>query len=448
MGMTWRWVVGGVLSFSVSGWGTFVPHAAFDRPPLVSAADIDGWLKATDAPKTVEGFLKRLPAAYRGHFTLMYSTGSLHRATPDYPRTIYFGPDSRLLTAVSSDPTDPRREIVELIEFNPKTARFTAHEIDFKQASPRLNNEPRNCAGCHGHDLRPNWEPYDAWPGAYGSVHDKMAAGTHENGLFSKFLDRMKSDLRFGSLPENFLVQQSNFGGSTTYYTASRGTGSNSTFSLMVSFANRERLTRIMVESPDFASYRSAVTSALLGCPESPEETLPAALKKNHPRSFASVLDETQKLIARDHDRRVRRTAFLQQIKDDEETMETFRMDVDRFGLRDRETTRVAKLRYLFENREVNSIPMDRWTNSVFRDSYQFNDGVSGLENLIGQYVPSAYPSRDPLRAKIIYKTIPYEVTSFSEEPAHHTTHPDGFKLELYESPDPSAELCQSLKAE
>jgi len=426
---------------TVSGTRAFSAHHAFQRAPLVDIAGIEQlFSQKSTAPKTVEEFLEKLPLVYRSHFTLMYDSRSMHKATPEAPRIIFFGPDARLLTGVSTDKTDPRHNIVELIQFEPAQSKFSFHEISFDSALPQVNHAPQKCQNCHGSDLRPNWEPYDAWPGAYGSVHDKMAYKTHENQFFSDFLAGYKKEPRFLSLPERFIMKQETFGGDPTYYTVSRGVGLNSTFSLLVSFANRERIAKAMIQSSNHSRYRNAITSALLGCPESPESLIPPGPKTNHPKSYSAILTETQEMMERDHKRRVQQTAQLQKIEDVEE----FEAGIDRYGLREKDVVRIAKLRYLLENRRNGSTAMDHWSLSLYRDSYNFNDGASGLENLIGHYVPMAYSDTETLKGKIQYKTIPFDATSYSEMPGHSGGE-DAFKLELFEAMPAAPDLCKEL---
>ncbi|NBX75124.1 MAG: hypothetical protein EBQ92_01035, partial [Proteobacteria bacterium] len=346
-------------------------HYAFKREPLLKTSTIESWFQdPSKEPKTVEELLSRFPDVYRSHFSLMYESQSLHRATPDYPRIIFFGPDARLMAGISTDPEDPRRNVVEMIEFEPGPAKYSFHEIEFGNARPKYTHAPARCQNCHGNDGRPNWEPYDAWPGAYGSVHDTMAWKTYENSLFTNFLTTYLQEPRFQSLPKSFVMTQQTLGGDPTYYTASRGEGLNSAFSLLVSFGNRERLARIMVQSKAHARYRYAITAALIGCVNPIASFLPADLRANHPRSFDEVLTETRNLMEKDLERRVARTAKLQKIED----LETFASQIDRYGLREKEIIRTAKLRYLFENRSNGKILMDRWPLSLYRDSYNFND--------------------------------------------------------------------------
>ena len=53
----------------------------------------------------------------------------------------------------------------ELISFDPKGI-----------AEPHFDPHPAVCATCHQNDIRPNWEPYFHWVGAYGSEDDNTNA--------------------------------------------------------------------------------------------------------------------------------------------------------------------------------------------------------------------------------------------------------------------------------
>lgn len=439
MGYRFAFAVAFLFSFSFG----HAAHRAFDHAPLVTSSQIESWFKnpATE-PKTIETFLAKLPEIYRGHFALMYDSKSLHQATPNEPRIIFFGPDARLLTAVSTDPRDPRYGVVEMIEYEPQTAEYKFHELDFDGERPQFIREPSRCNTCHGGDGRPNWEPYDGWPGAYGSVHDTMKWKTKENALFGEFMKTSLFKGRFLSLPPRFVTIQETFGGDPTYFTTSRGGGLNGGFSLLLGFSNLERVSRIMVESKNHARYRYAIAATLLNCKQPISSFLAPDLQSNHPRSFKGIFAETKKMILKDRARRIENIARLQEAKDKEELAQ----NIDRYGERSDEIVRVAKLRYLFENRIQDKIAMDRWSTSLYRDSYDFNDGVGGLENLIGHYVPMAFPDSDPLKKKMKYKTTLYDATSYSPTPVT-SGHPEGFKLELFQAEPVDRAFCLELQA-
>ena len=430
------------LALFVSFEVVWAGNPAFNRRPLLDVATIEGWINdPVETPKSVGDLLLRFPALYRSHFVLMHDSLSLHQATPTHPRIIFFGPDARLLTAVSTFPEDPRRDIIELIQFEPQTAKYSFHEVSFIGKSPQIVHEPPKCKSCHGVDGRPNWEPYDMWPGSYGSVHDTIPSGALEHNFFTEFLLNFKKNDRLQSLQGDFFMKDEGSAGKTNYFTVSRGSSSNASLSILLGFSNRERLARQIINSKDHSQYRYAIIAALLGCPQEPREFLRKDLKLNHPKIFTEVLDETQKLIHQGHLRRLHLSEEFQKTSPNNDISER----VDRFGLRQKEIVRIAKLRYLLENRTVDKLEMDRWSLSHRKDTYDLNDGLSGLENLVGHYVPMAFSPSESITSKIIYETIPFAITSYDSDAIPSNKEKEVFALQAFEAPSPSKELCEEL---
>ncbi len=428
------------ISFAGLTWA----HPAFDHEPLISIKDIKTWVEHdSSSVNTVSKFLKRLPEAYRSHFVLQYASNSLHEATAETPRMIFFGPDSRLLMAVSGEPSDLRYNIIEFIEFNAKTSRYEFHELDFSSSQkPKLISNPSSCKNCHGSSLRPNWEPYDLWPGAYGTLHDTIKQKSQENAQFSNFLNLLKNSKlahRYSALPDAFFLTQKTAAGSSNYYTASRGTGLNSTMSILTSFANRERIARLIIESPLHDSYRYAITAALIGCSEPIETFIPEKYRENHVRLFEEVLRETRLKLSENLQRKIHLSIGIVKPFDVEEFIE----GVDKYGLREREVLRIAKLRYLLENRKEGPVKMDDWSLSLYRTSYDFNDGNSGLENLIGHYAPKALNNDPKLLSEVGIQPIPLDITHYEDSSTSSPT--DYFKMTLYKIRDDQSMSCAHL---
>jgi hypothetical protein len=409
-------------------------HPAFDHAPIASTAKITEWLNDSANPsKTVESFLSRFPERYREHFVLQYESRSLHLATPSAPRMIFYGPDSRLLTAISGEPSDPRYNIVELIEFSPVTSSFQPYEIDFSDSHPKLNSRLTSCRKCHGTDLKPNFDPYDLWPGTYGTLHDTIPYKTFENESFASFLNIFKGIERYRALPERFHLTQETLGGDPTYFTTSRGVGLSGTFSLLLGFLNRERITRQIIQSENHLRYRNAIVSALIGCDTPIEKYIPADLLSDHTESFSSVLEDTRDRLQSEKNDRIERARQNLKLKDAERLNE----GIDNYGLRDDEILRTARLRYLLEKRKTKPLALDEWSLTLRRGTYNFNDGVSGLQNLIGHYCSLAFKG-EVAPCKESYQEIPYPVTSYSKG--------DDFRLVLYElAPSKIKSVCGKL---
>jgi hypothetical protein len=100
---------------------------------------------------------------------LLHHSGSLQFASLERPRVLLFGRGAMLTFA--EDPGQADRDI-EVLTFDPAESRFEAAEIRYEVGQPpRLQMNPPVCTACHGRGtgLRPLWQPYDIWPGAYGA---------------------------------------------------------------------------------------------------------------------------------------------------------------------------------------------------------------------------------------------------------------------------------------
>jgi hypothetical protein len=411
--------------FSQLALSALVPPA-IDQSPITSASEILSWVKGPEPEvKTVEELLQRLPEAYRTYFVLQYDSHSNHSSNATHPRVIFFGPDAKLLLALSGLPSDSFYDTAEMIEYEPATASYAFYSIHFKTQEPaQVEVNPTDCLRCHGADPKPNWEPYSLWPGAFGSLHDRILPGTREHHSFEEFLKGYQDSPRYRFLPRPFHVEIQDSPGNKKYYLWNGGVGPGSSLSILLGFLNRDRIAKKLVASDRHSRYRPALTAALIGCKEPIEDFLPTDLRRNHPERFSEVLVETQMYMEKDLGRKKR--ALVNYLETDESVISE---NADLFGFRQAEVERIAKLRYLLTKRR-NSINFDRWASSISKTSLDFNDGVSGLENLIGHYLMIAYQEDEPIR-----KAIPIREYAFS---------PTSFTITTYsvmESPDLACEL-------
>ncbi len=132
--------------------------------------------------KTLEQTLALIPSEFYANYVLMYRSRSLQDANPRYPRAIVFGRSARFIMAFNGDDRQKGYNNLEIIQFRDKTYRWEFREITFVEGqAPRFSEpNPAKCLECHQNpsrqtvDPRPNWEPYNFWPGAYASVDDKI----------------------------------------------------------------------------------------------------------------------------------------------------------------------------------------------------------------------------------------------------------------------------------
>jgi hypothetical protein len=137
--------------------------------------------------RTIEDLISLLPPYMKNdNYVLMYRSRSLQAASPESPRAILYTPSARLILSFNGGTPGTRgADTIELVQFRDGTKSFEFREIYFpKNGSPEISPpNPRKCLECHQSpvrknvDLRPNWEPYNVWPGAFGSNSGRINNG-------------------------------------------------------------------------------------------------------------------------------------------------------------------------------------------------------------------------------------------------------------------------------
>lgn len=434
-----------LLFFLFCSLGTSQALPSFlEQTPVVSSKEVLDWVSPTQAsPVTsVESLLAKLPEAYRTYFVLQYDSHSNHLSDTTHPRVIFFGPDAKLLLAFSGLPSDPHFNTVEMIEYDPPAATYHFYSIHFEENQKvSVEIDPSDCKRCHGPDPKPNWEPYNLWPGAYGSLHDSILERSSEKEAFINFLNHIPSSPRYQFLPQPFHVESEDSLGNKNFYLLTAGVGPGSTLSMLLSSLNLDRIAKKIVQSPSHSRYRPAITAALLGCPEKIEDFLPSDLKENHAISFDTVFLETKNLMEKDLARKKRVLIDYLSVSED-----TVLEKANLFGFRDLEIERIARLRFLLQKRKE-PVGFDRWPLSISKTSLDFNDGLTGLENLLGHYLPHAYQNNDPIKQAIRVAKFPFSFTSFEPKSQSHPAgekDPKSYRIysfSLVKSPKTACEL-------
>ncbi len=159
---------------------------------------------------SIEGLLQALPDDYKKSYVFLYHSRSLQTATPEFPRTILFGQDAKLVLSFEGNPSYSRFQNIELIEWNPQESKFQFHSMDFypgTRTPPRINENVLMCTGCHRTDARPNWDTFNFWPGVYGSISrdgkSTVRRGLREYENYSEFLATNRNRGRYRYLPKN-----------------------------------------------------------------------------------------------------------------------------------------------------------------------------------------------------------------------------------------------------
>lgn len=132
--------------------------------------------------QTLEQVLELVPKDFYNNYVLVYRSRSLQDANPLYPRAIVFGKSSKFIMAFNGHKKQKGYNNLEMIQFREKEFRWEFREITFVDGKPPVFSEanPKKCLECHQSpkrlniDPRPNWEPYNFWPGAYASVDSEI----------------------------------------------------------------------------------------------------------------------------------------------------------------------------------------------------------------------------------------------------------------------------------
>jgi hypothetical protein len=194
------------LSLGISLFAATLAHASTPQSTSATSVTDITWIQKELAAKqftSIEAFLQALPQDYRDHYALMYESHSLQQATPAEPRVISFGTDGSLILAFNSgDPALRGSDTVELIQFNPAQTNYSFYEISKSSTGKlELSSQTTKCEACHqSDDPRPNWQAYDNWPGAYGSLDDQLASVPTEQTNYASFVKTAANNPRYAVL--------------------------------------------------------------------------------------------------------------------------------------------------------------------------------------------------------------------------------------------------------
>jgi hypothetical protein len=171
-------------------------------------------IKANSSIQSLEQALTLVPKNFFNNYVLVYRSRSLQQSSFKHPRAIVFGESGKFIFAFNGDKKQRGFNELEMIQFREDTNRFEFREISFKPGSPPVFSDanPKKCMECHqsphrvGIDMRPNWEPYNFWPGVYASLNGGIKP------VLKGFWDRYKSkESTYLEVPLNKFVLQDFF---------------------------------------------------------------------------------------------------------------------------------------------------------------------------------------------------------------------------------------------
>jgi hypothetical protein len=227
---------------------------------------------------SIRELIPLLPAELRKNFTFVYDSRSPFHGSisPDYPRVILFTNDARLVLTFTGDEQKPGSDLLEILSFDDRTARFEPKSYLLPIAQRRneqLASEATNCARCHGSDPRPIFDSYPLWPGFYGSVFDTFPRGAEEARLYRHFLATsgrtgVYRDLIFpeGS-PVSPYLDPRNLGKGTLNIDYRTMTFlPNARLGMALTELNRKRIYRKLSSGANFAAKEKQLLAELLEC--------------------------------------------------------------------------------------------------------------------------------------------------------------------------------------
>lgn len=167
--------------------------------------------------KTIDELLAALPLSLRRNYTLMYGSRSRTRSSFAEPRILFSNHNGTLLLGIGGNKSD---QTLEVISYDGKRDRyeFSVVTSDGLLKYDASHNLQQTCMACHdslkgvqrsgGQDpifglLRPNWDSYRIWAGAYGSVHidgEGTLIQKTESDWFEKFKNNFSE--RYSLLPD------------------------------------------------------------------------------------------------------------------------------------------------------------------------------------------------------------------------------------------------------
>jgi|GEM_PF-3742974 len=240
----------------------------------------------------MEQFLGDLPANFRSHFTLMHKSFSLQAGQYENPRAILFGEDASLVLRFNGHARQRGGRAVEVLSFDHEKEEFDLYHIEFPyQGNQSIQKNPARCLNCHAAapkpygTIKPIWEVYPRWPGAYGSFNDHIFLQRDSlkkedkisNSEWPPLIEEGQKFFQFKELAKNhpryqFLVfdDQKKYSPYRDNHAGTEfnnlGIRPNFLLGVLLMGHQTKRLKRLMVETPVFKKFKFSLLSDRLGC--------------------------------------------------------------------------------------------------------------------------------------------------------------------------------------
>jgi hypothetical protein len=232
--------------------------------------------------RSVAEFLAALPEGLRSHYVLMFQSRSPQAASYDAPRVILYGNDGRLVVAFGAD-----SDAVDVMNFDEDTNSFVFHEVTFPNEPGRpamavSDANPERCRACHGTPLRPVWDSYPLWPGAYGESA-VLPPSKFERDGYASFQRVRAEHPRYRYLVEH---RDTAIAATQRRYRGEASLASNVELSELLGELNARSVAGELRASPGFESYRYALLAALSAKCGDATRFLPSPLRASFPLTY------------------------------------------------------------------------------------------------------------------------------------------------------------------
>lgn len=273
------------------GYG-YAPMVSLDLPKLIQLVESG----SVNSVEQLLGVLKEKYPEFLKRYVLMYDSRSLQESSFEYPRVLMSDSSGRLIMSFNGHPTQRGYERLEVLGFDDQTHRFELRDIDFSGPRPVVSQaNPKQCLQCHQSlrrmdvDPRPNWEPYDTWPGAYGSQNGQFPL---PDAVAKKIPEDMKNQVLREEVMLERLERQIKPSHSRYSYLAPYNLEEPKKLTQKLAYLNAQRVMR-MIET-HFSELFALVDEAIFYSVRwrDPEPTRLGL--KVYAESFKGVLDDTQ----------------------------------------------------------------------------------------------------------------------------------------------------------
>lgn len=141
----------------------------------------------TSVEETLASVKNKHPEFFK-NYILMYHSRSLQGSSFENPRAILFDRSGQFVFSFNGNRRQRGYDRLEIMQFRQGNNRFEFREVIFSSTGDVTFSEanPAKCMVCHQDanrtniDPRPNWEPYNIWPGAYGSNSGRLYTSKYE----------------------------------------------------------------------------------------------------------------------------------------------------------------------------------------------------------------------------------------------------------------------------